>query len=70
MKKTVRSVGSEKYVYQIFSLAGEPQVFHSDSHGYTSPQEARRAGYEFIAGLKKRSKKKNQRSPVSTNSQS
>jgi hypothetical protein len=38
-------------MYQIFTLAGEPRTFRSDSESYATPAEAERAGYEAVAVL-------------------
>ena len=48
----VRAQDSGRYTYQIFTVAGEPRTFRSDSKSYATPDEAERAGYEAVAVLK------------------
>jgi hypothetical protein len=47
----VRARDGGRYMYQIFTLAGEPRTFRSDNKSYASPQEAEKAGYEAVAVL-------------------
>jgi|HubBroStandDraft_4_1064222.scaffolds.fasta_scaffold206192_1 hypothetical protein len=47
----VRARDGGRYMYQIFTLAGEPRTFRSDSESYATPAEAERAGYEAVAVL-------------------
>jgi hypothetical protein len=49
----VRARDNGQYMYQIFTLAGEPRTFQSDNRGYATPEEAERAGYDAIAVLKR-----------------
>jgi predicted ATPase len=48
----VRAEDSGGYVYQIFTVAGEPRTFRSDSRRYATPEEAERAGYEAVDALR------------------
>jgi predicted ATPase len=48
----VRAREGGRYTYQIFTVAGEPRTFRSDSKSYATPDEAERAGYEAVAVLK------------------
>jgi hypothetical protein len=47
----VRARAGGRYVYQIFTVAGEPQTFRSDNESFATPHEAERAGYEAVAVL-------------------
>jgi hypothetical protein len=47
----VRARDGGRYVYQIFTVAGEPRTFRCDDKSYASPQEAEKAGYEAVAVL-------------------
>jgi hypothetical protein len=48
----VRARDDGRYIYQIFTVAGEPRTFRSDKTSYATPHEAERAGYEAVAVLK------------------
>ena len=50
-KVAVRARDGGRYVYQIFTVAGEPQTFRSDNESFATPHEAERAGYEAVAVL-------------------
>jgi hypothetical protein len=58
-KVAVRARDSGRYMYQIFTVAGEPRTFRSDSKSYATPDEAERAGYEAVAVLKGNRSNKN-----------
>jgi hypothetical protein len=47
----VRACDNGQYMYHIFTLAGEPRTFQSDSGKYATPREAEQAGYEAVAVL-------------------
>jgi hypothetical protein len=47
----VRARDGGKYIYQIFTVAGEPQTFQGDNKSYASPQQAEQAGYDAVAIL-------------------
>jgi hypothetical protein len=47
----VRARDGGRFMYQSFTLAGEPRTFRSDSESYATPAEAERAGYEAVAVL-------------------
>ncbi len=40
-----------RYGFQIFTVAGEPQTFRSDTASYASPDEAAQAGYAAVAAM-------------------
>jgi hypothetical protein len=40
----VRARDGGRFMYQIFTLAGEPRTFRSDSESCATPAEAARAG--------------------------
>jgi hypothetical protein len=48
----VRARDRGGYVYQIFTLAGEPRTLQSDNKSYATPEEAERAGNHAISVLK------------------
>jgi hypothetical protein len=51
IRVAVRARHGGRYMYQIFTVAGEPRTLRSDSKSYASPAEAERAGYEAVAAL-------------------
>jgi hypothetical protein len=48
----VRARDGGRYMYQIFTVAGETRTFRSAKKSYAAPHEAERAGYEAVAVLK------------------
>jgi hypothetical protein len=48
-KVAVRARIGGGYTYQIFAVAGEPRTLQINDKGFTSPEEAERAGYEALA---------------------
>jgi hypothetical protein len=55
LRVAIRARDRGGYMYQIFSLAGEPRTVWSDEKSYPSPEEAERAGYKAIAALNRSS---------------
>jgi hypothetical protein len=47
----VRACENGQYMYQLFTLAGEPRTFQSDHRSYDTPEQAVQAGYEALAVL-------------------
>jgi hypothetical protein len=57
----VRAGDNGHYMYQIFTLAGEPRTFKRDNKTYATPGEAERAGYDAIAVLQGGQQRRRQR---------
>jgi hypothetical protein len=47
----VRARDGARYMYEIFTVAGEPRTLRSDNESFSTPHEAERAGYEAVAVL-------------------
>jgi hypothetical protein len=47
----VRACENGQYMYQLFTLAGEPRTLQSDDKSYDTPEAAVQAGYEALAVL-------------------
>jgi hypothetical protein len=45
----VRASADGRFTFEIFAVSGEPQTIQFESHHYSSPGAAERAGYEAIA---------------------
>jgi hypothetical protein len=49
----VRAKSGGRYMFQIFTISGEPKTLRSALKFYSSPEEAERAGYETLNALMK-----------------
>jgi hypothetical protein len=47
----VQARNGGRYMFQIFTMAGEPRTLQIDDNCYASPEEAERAGCEAVALL-------------------
>jgi hypothetical protein len=50
-KVAVRARDGGRYVYQIFTVLGEPRTVQIGDKTYASPQEAEQAGHEAVEVL-------------------
>jgi hypothetical protein len=44
----VRALDDGRYIYQIFTVGGEPRTVQSGIPSYPTPEDAERAGYEAL----------------------
>lgn len=44
----VRALDDGRYIYQIFTVGGEPRTIRSGNPSYATPEDAERAGYEAL----------------------